>query len=472
MKPEIARDRTQPATIEPHPGESGAVFTPPIIARRLVDGLDELAPGVRRYLDPACGDGSLLAAALAAHSTDPDVARDSLFGIDIDPRFVDAARQRIRRLVREPRALDLERRIVCRDALDDPASWPRACIVIANPPWVSFSGREAVHGQRRRRSRLGGWPSLQGDFLETIARYVGANGTAARLLIPGSVTELERYGPLRGEVTRWARVLGEPIELGDTAFRDVVEPAVILTLVPRADGEASSSAPWTVPDAWTVELTNALDRFPRLPRGAFADPGVHTGNSSADLIDVVPRSGWARVRQGRDLAPFQLGEGRAWLRTDLERTPDRRFRVGSVEHFQAFPILLRQTANRPIAAVHTDPGYFRNSLLACRGTPDLDPYFLTAILNGPVAAAWHRSRFRDARQRSFPQVKVAHLASQPFPIAHRAEARELHDRLASLSRRAEDTAARSDSLLRELSVTALRAFRLPSDLEAKLVELA
>ncbi len=449
----------------------GAVFTPPAIARMLVSGLLELAPGVRRYFDPACGDGSLLSAALAAHLDEPDLARRGLFGVDIDPKFVEAARQRIRRQVGDPRSSELDRHIVCADALEHPEAWPRDCVVLANPPWVSFSGRQAGKRASAHPKRHRGWPSLQGEFVERIAHYVAANGTAARLLLPGSVTELERYGPLRSEVTRWARVLGEPRELGDTAFRDVVEPAVMLTLVPRGFVDASSSAPWTEPDPRARELIHALDRFPRLPQGCFADPGVHTGNSSAELIDHTPRPGWVRVRQGRDLTPFQLTHGHCWLRTDLERAPGRRFRIGSLEHFRSFPVLLRQTADRPMAAVHEEPGHFRNSLLACRAVPDLDPHFVAAILNGPVAIAWHRSRFRDARQRSFPQVKVAHLATQPFPMSDRAQAPELHDRLASLSRSAHRTATRTDSLLRELRVTALQAFRLSSELEARLIDV-
>ena len=54
-----------------------------------------------------------------------------------------------------------------------------------------------------------------------------------------------------------------------------------------------------------------------------------------------------------------------------------------------------------------------------------------AVLNGPVARAWHRLSFRDARQRAFPQVKVSHLRTQPFPIAERAEAPRLHDEVAA-----------------------------------------
>jgi hypothetical protein len=80
------------------------------------------------------------------------------------------------------------------------------------------------------------------------------------------------------------------------------------------------------------------------------------------------------------------------------------------------PILVRQTAARPIAALHApEPGYFRNSLLACRGIEGVAHEVVVAWLNASVIAADHRARTRDARQRSFPQVKLRHLRALPVP---------------------------------------------------------
>jgi hypothetical protein len=54
----------------------------------------------------------------------------------------------------------------------------------------------------------------------------------------------------------------------------------------------------------------------------------------------------------------------------------------------------------------------------------------------------HRATFRDARQRAFPQVKVAHLRAVPMPGREIGPA---YERIADLSRRiqAGDTGARS-----------------------------
>ena len=181
-------------------------------------------------------------------------------------------------------------------------------------------------------------------------------------------------------------------------------------------------------------------------------------------------AGRVPVRVGRDLSPYRLGRATRYLRTDLERTPERRFRIAARAHYESFPILLRQTADRPQAALHLEPGYFRNSLLAAREVQGLDPAFVVGVLNGPVATVWHRTRWRDARQRSFPQVKVAHLASQPFPFLERSARPALHDELANTvhelaSSTAPDTRAFADARRRAFEL-ALSAFDLPGELNA------
>ena len=410
------------------------VFTPSGLARRLCEGLPRSLPTgadrgpdstPRAVLDPACGDGALLLAVLEARAGDPQFARTGLFGIEIDPELARTTRERLRRAAGLPPGTELEQNIRCADALDA-ASWPARTHVVANPPWLSYAGRHAVRAPRP--TTPAGWPSLHGAFLERIARHVAEQRTTARLILPAQVTELERYGPTREAATRFAQ-LAEPIEeLGESAFDDVVGPAVIVTLCARDVPGTGSRAAWSLPSS--TDPWSDFERFPRLPKKSFADPGVHTGNSSRELVfdELAPNR--APLRVGRNLAPFALGRASRYLRTDLAPGPARRFRIAPLERYQGFPVLIRQTADRPLAALHSEPGYFRNSLLACRAVEELDPAFVVAVLNGPVACGWHRARFRDARQHTFPQVKVAHLASQPFPFVRRDDDARLHDDVA------------------------------------------
>jgi hypothetical protein len=293
---------------------------------------------------------------------------------------------------------------------------------------------------------------------------VADQGTGARLLLPASLTELEGYREVRRRVTRSARLAGPPEELGDAAFPGVVEPAVTVELL--AGPGPGSDEPWTWPPAAAAELLARLERFPRLPPGTFADPGVHTGNAAAELIVREGGPGLPGVREGRCLRPYDLGPAAARLRVDLQRRPGRRFRVRELDHYRSFPVLLRQTADRPIAGLHRRPGYFRNSLLAAREVSGLDPAFVVAVLNGPLAALWHRLSFRDARQSRFPQVKVGHLAAQPFPIVLRDQAPGFHDEVAGRARALGPSRGDFGARRAELDALVLGRFGLEPELVA------
>lgn len=384
------------------------VFTPAPLAARAERQLAEQAPAGSTLLDPACGEGALLAAGAASgHWGD-------LLGLE---REAASAR----------RAAEIlgPHRIRNADALAPSTSWPPGAWILANPPWVSFSGRQAA-AEAELPTDTAGWPSLHGAFLERIARYIAAESTGAVVLLPASLVELDGYAPLRARVERWARP-ARVHELGESAFPGVIEPAVQLLLLPRETGAAIG--PWLQSEA-SKSLEAAFAGHPRLPARSFADPGVHSGNSAKQIVRPARETQHESLAQGRDLAPYNLGPPSARLRTDLRPTPDRRFRIAARERYEGFPVLLRQTANRPLAALHIPPTYFRNSLLACRPVEGLDPAFIVAVLNSATAGAWHRARFRDARQKAFPQVKVGHLATQPFPIAHRDADPELHDEVA------------------------------------------
>ncbi|HED64012.1 MAG TPA: hypothetical protein ENJ09_00495 [Planctomycetes bacterium] len=431
--------------------------TPPALARELVEALLGAGPAPS-LLDPACGEGELL---LAAHRL--GIAAERLHGIEIDPA---RARRAERRLAEHGAGAA---RILCADALAGEVRWPGGTSILANPPWVSFSGRHAATPPTALPSLNGPWPSLHGAFLVAISKHVSNERTKAAVLLPSSLCELERYGGVRRQVTAQARVISPPRELGESAFPGVVEPATLLLLGPRTSNDPASPAPWSTTRG--SELLSALAAHPRLPPDCFGDIGVHTGNASAQLL-LPPESrspAALPIREGRDLVAFHLSPARRRIRTDLERTPERRFRIPPLERHQAIPILVRQTARHPIAALHTDPGLFRNSLLAVRPPPDLDPAFVVAVLNGTVARSAHRLSFLDARQRTFPQVKVAHLRAVPFPFTRRADSPRLHDRVAaavrSFSAERGGPSAEHPALRRALADLE-RAYELSEDLVA------
>ena len=415
-------------------------------------------------LDPACGDGALLLAALEALGGGPAAAR-RLVGLEIDPELARRARGRLARAAGLSPA-EFEGRVTVADALDRETAWPGGAAILANPPWLSFSGRHAAQaGKRTAPASGGGWPSLQGAFLVRIARHCGTEGVPARLLLPSSVLELEGYAPAREAAGRNAHPACPPEELGERAFAGVLEPSVLLTLAP---GPCRADSSWSA-TAVSSELLDELEGRPKLPPATFTDVGVHTGNSSSELVRVGTTPGWAPMRRGADLQAYHLNEASLSLRLDLERGPERRFRIADPGVYRAFPALVRQTADRPIAAPHTRPTYFRNSLLGVRDVPGLDPAFVVALLNSSVAAHWHRARFCDARQRAFPQVKVGHLRTLPTPITCRDEDPRLHDEVVRAVRDLRAGDAEHDEGVRWIEERVLEGFCLPHSLRRELV---
>jgi hypothetical protein len=140
------------------------------------------------------------------------------------------------------------------------------------------------------------------------------------------------------------------------------------------------------------------------------------------LISDRPKGGqWAPIRQGRDVSRYRLGPAKMWLRLDLQSVDGRYWRIAAPTTYSRARLLLRQTANRPIAAAHREPTYFRNSVLAFYGLAGWDDDYVLALLNSKLIACVHRLGFGDATQRSFPQVKVSHLQGLRLPpyVAHR-----------------------------------------------------
>ncbi len=475
----------------------GAVDTPATLARRLAEELFS-ATGPTSVLDPSCGNGELLLGALAAAKGDPGFAARSLFGIELRPERAAEARARILSDL-APKTTDAERihvaaaladHIVCGDALDPAQAWPSGTHILANPPWMSLSGRHTAELPADRldlyrqhwRVLSTAWPSIHGAFLERIAAHLNTGDPSnsgrrkARILIPTAVCELERYGPTRALIEQSAHLDAAPLDLGEEVFADITQPTTLLSLAGGTAPRPNSSSLWqTASDsaepatARERNLLRGLADFPRLPEKTFTDPGVHTGNSAKELIlknEAEARASefhYAPVHVGRDLAPYALGPASQWLRTDLQHTQAQRFRIPALEQMCAFPILVRQTASHPIAALHTDPTYFRNSLLACRPVPGLDPAFLVAVLNSPLIATWHRHAHRDARQRNFPQVKVAHLAGLPFPIRSRAESPVLHDEIAARVRQLDSASATFTEEVELIEALVENAFGLARD---------
>jgi len=384
----------------------GRVYTPAPLAFRVVGRALESFAGSPRICDPACGDGAFLVAArrfLVERGMDAADAERCLFGVDVDADAVARARKEL------PGA-----EIVLGDALAMDWGARRFDAVLGNPPWASFSGRHAEDLPAELRRTLSryesfrGWPSLHGPFLELAVRL--SRGRVA-MLLPSQVLDLDGYGAVRAIVRAHCRVEGV-LDCGERGFEGVTQPCCALFLVKNEGGSGGGASPFLV----TAEELVRFADFRRPPSRAFADIGVHTGNCAGKLL----RTRGYPIREGRDVRPFKLARARKHFDPQASVGPADYFRAASLARYRGVPIVLRQTASRPIAAIHKDAGYFRNSVLACLGLPGLPHGVTVAWLNSSAVAHYHTAAVREASQVSFPQVKLKHLRDLPLPRAEDA----------------------------------------------------
>jgi hypothetical protein len=118
--------------------------------------------------------------------------------------------------------------------------------------------------------------------------------------------------------------------------------------------------------------------------------------------------------EGRRVSEFQQRAPGLFLHPDQETLRQTHCRLRPAEVYETVEIVVRQTAAFTIAARHEGPA-FRNSLIAAFSTELVDASLLIGLLNSALFRALHLSRQRDARQATFPQVKVSHLRSLPCP---------------------------------------------------------
>ena len=429
----------------------GRHYTPAPLARDLVRRvLGPLLGGgpvaSLRVLDPSCGGGALLVEACRFLSEQGGLTRseaaDCLVGIDLDPSGLALADRSLRAFA--GRGCEL----LSGDALLLDWRERRFDALVGNPPWISWSGRHARKLDPALRQRyaaryetFAGWPSLHGLFCE-----LAANLTRKRfgLLLPAQVCDLSGYGPTRA-LLRSRGCVEEPcIDLGEEHFEEVTQPACMLVFERREAGTPGGAEPFAL-GGGDAEFVARMRLYPRPAPGWFGDIGVHTGNCASKLLG----SGGAPIREGRQVHAYRLDPPSRTIDTGAERAKGEYWRCGPWERYAAVPILLRQTAARPIAALHTEPAYFRNSVLACHGAPGVPHSLVVAWLNSSVVARYHAAAVREAGQRTFPQVKLRHLRDLPVPDWDRAGA-ELRDLAArTCVSPTTDSIARLDRLVEE-----------------------
>jgi adenine-specific DNA-methyltransferase len=240
----------------------GVTYTPALLADFVAQQLAPAVPGDRnamlRVLDPAVGDGVLLASLVRALRT-CGFSRICVSGCDTNPIALEQTRQRFAQ-----EFPDLSPTLEQRDFLEGGHDAAGFDAVIANPPYV----RTQVLGARRaqdlaRRFGLTGRIDLYYAFLLAISRVLAPNGTLG-IIVSNRFMTTRSGQSLRKTLCELYDLL-HVWDLGDTKLFDAaVLPAVLLA---RTASAAEPSTRFTsiyettkTPSANAFTALEALDR--------------------------------------------------------------------------------------------------------------------------------------------------------------------------------------------------------------------
>ena len=203
----------------------GVVYTPPALARFLAAQAFDALNGVGsvRILDPACGDGELLVAAVA-EAERREIAVDEVVGYDICPAAIDGAAARLSGVsgvsLRSADFVDhLVRHLEPTDLFD---------VVISNPPYVRTQTLGSSLAQLlAQRFGLTGRVDLYQAFAAAMIQTLAPGGALGLLCSNKFLTN--RTGSSMRRLLLRELELCELVDLGDTKLFDAAVLPVIIT---------------------------------------------------------------------------------------------------------------------------------------------------------------------------------------------------------------------------------------------------
>lgn len=401
MRPSSARRR-----------ELGAYYTPRDIADRLVAvALDGLA-GAPTACDPACGDGAFLLAvadALATRGIDREtIARDLLWGIDIDPDAVDATRAAIACWS----GVFPGDHVRVGDGLGDHGWSGRFDVVVGNPPFLNQLEAATVR-TTAARWRVGPYTDTSALFLLAGLDLVREGGRVL-LIQPQSVVAARDAKAVRDAIICVAGMwtCNEPIF--DASVR-VCAPLLVRGGAPsrvrRWTGRMVEAGAPVETSAWSAMLLGedeppalALRSHGRLGDIATATAGFRQQfyGLAPFIVDDLAASHLPKlVTCGvLDVGHCAWGEravrfsGRRWEhpRVDLDAMDDGPLRRWVCDRLEPKVVLATQTRVLEAAIDHDGTWVPSTPVIAIHASrPDLAR--VAALLVAPPVSAWARSTF-------------------------------------------------------------------------------
>ncbi len=228
----------------------GVVYTPPALARFLAaqafDAYEDVGP--ISILDPACGDGELLVAAVAEAGR-RKVNVEAVVGYDIDPEAIERASSRLA----ETRGVQLQVADFIAEQAECSRHWdlfgtdrqiqPLGFdLVISNPPYVRTQTLGSDHAQSLGRSYgLTGRVDLYQVFAATMIQALAPGGAIGLLCSNKFLTN--RAGSSMRRLLLNELVLRELVDLGDTKLFEAAVLPVIVSGVRAGPTEKRAGVP-------------------------------------------------------------------------------------------------------------------------------------------------------------------------------------------------------------------------------------
>ncbi len=441
----------------------GRVYTPPEVARRLLDLLP-WPPGP--LLDPACGDGVFLAEALLRLGSGA-AGGSPLTGWDLDEAALARARMRL-----DPLAASLglpPPRLVLRDALDPGEEGTWACVV-GNPPYLEAKRMPASLQARIRAAcpvAARGAFDLYGAFVERAHALVRPGG-AFGFVLPNRVLVAAYAEGLRRLLLTDCAVRVADLSREDVFPDAAVYPVLLAAVRSGTPAVCVGSDPGV--DLPVTVLTDRLHALLPLPGAAVAgllarvleDPALvplgspmrtrwcvsfhRTGLRDRYTFDDRPDSPFARPFLGggrfagnREVEPYRIAWAGGWIDHDEARARADGNPLPALDQFRPPQVVLCQNARRGRAALDREGFVLKDTFLSIRCRRPADearswPEWTAILLNSACFHALYEALHGGTRKGGgFLHFLPRYLDPVPIPPPPPG-VRDLHARLAAAAR--------------------------------------
>lgn len=316
-----------PASVSTRPAGVGLHFTPPMVARSLVqEALAEFESVGKEQItvfDPACGSGEFLLEALRQLAMKGFAGRIRVVGWDISPAAIAMARFVLRAEERSLPGRSIQTALLATDSLDPASRWPEDVdIVLMNPPFISWEDMGSAQRDRMRAvlgpDLLTKRPDAAFAFLLKASEALNKDGVLGTI-VPASLLGSDSAAPLRQHLQTSVR----PMLVGrlgsQTLFPGALVDAGLLLLTRSSPHARKPVALWA--DHQPSSVGRALRALRRsLLQGRERSLPLETRNYSVYFSDVPVslKASWAP-------RPF-----RAWKL--LRAVSNTATRVGDIFH--------------------------------------------------------------------------------------------------------------------------------------------